>query len=114
MLQVLIKAGITKDMLDHSGRTPLLQAYKHQEFCEHADTCKHHEMVQVSRGCESIASLLLIHSMICAIVEGIAIRMRCSERKVTKSKGFCRRWATAFAQAWRMTCHNDRHNMVGP
>jgi hypothetical protein len=47
ILQVLIEAGITKDMLDHSGRTPLLQAYKHQEFCERPDTCKHHEMVQV-------------------------------------------------------------------
>jgi hypothetical protein len=47
VLQVLIEAGITKDMLDHSGRTPLLQAYKHQEFCERPDTCKHHEMVQV-------------------------------------------------------------------
>jgi hypothetical protein len=51
VLQVLIEAGITKDMLDHSGRTPLLQAYKHQEFCERADTCKHHEMVQVGHSC---------------------------------------------------------------
>lgn len=47
MVQVLVEAGITKDMLDHSGRTPTLLAYKHQEFCERPDTCKHHEMVQV-------------------------------------------------------------------
>lgn len=46
---MLIDAAITKDILDHSGRTPLLLAYKHQEFCEKPDTCKHHEMVQVLR-----------------------------------------------------------------
>jgi hypothetical protein len=52
VLQVLIEAGITKDMLDHSSTTPLLQAYKHQEFCERADTCKYHEMVQVGQSCD--------------------------------------------------------------
>jgi hypothetical protein len=60
-LQVLIDAGITKDMLDHSGRTPLLQACKHQEFCERPDTCKHHEMVQVCRRGFPAADVALAH-----------------------------------------------------